>query len=181
MVTWPSASRTTLPSLRTHKTVVPCMAASLCEEFWRIGIPPLYAGVGQRAKGPEVKRLFGRLPEFDAVALWIGEPAETAVVVSVAFRIDDNPRGGELVQHGIEVVHLEIQHGGLGGWEIIGRPREESDSDRGSLRFAFERKAADRTWNAKVLFVPSIESFRIIGAQKGTAEPSDLGHVFPPR
>src|SRR5262245_5674549 len=50
MVTWPSASSTTLPSLRTHKTVVPCIAPLLCALFWLIGIPPLYAAPGKAQK-----------------------------------------------------------------------------------------------------------------------------------
>src|SRR4029077_8492777 len=38
MVTWPSAMSTTLFSLRTHSTVVPCN----CALPWRFGIRPLY-------------------------------------------------------------------------------------------------------------------------------------------
>src|SRR5580658_5512427 len=44
-VTWPSAVRTTLLSLRTHSTVVPCICSLLCV----IGIRRLYpaaAGMG---------------------------------------------------------------------------------------------------------------------------------------
>src|SRR5882757_3320261 len=40
MVTCPSAINTTLASLRTHNTVVPCISAL----FWLLGIRPLYAG-----------------------------------------------------------------------------------------------------------------------------------------
>src|SRR6266576_3211962 len=46
MVTWPSAISTTLASLRTHKTVVPCISPL----FWLLGIPPLYALPSSRAK-----------------------------------------------------------------------------------------------------------------------------------
>src|SRR5215510_12705002 len=38
MVTWPSAINTTLLSLRTHKTVVPC----ICAPCWLLCIQPLY-------------------------------------------------------------------------------------------------------------------------------------------
>src|SRR5262245_36086949 len=51
MVTCPSAMSTTFVSLRTHKTVVPCIAPPLCALFWLIGIPPLYAGPGDAPKG----------------------------------------------------------------------------------------------------------------------------------
>src|SRR5580704_4722353 len=47
MVTWPSAVSTTLLSLRTHNTVVPCICSLLCV----IGIRRLYpaaAGMGHR-------------------------------------------------------------------------------------------------------------------------------------
>src|ERR1700751_4636903 len=50
MVTWPSASSTTLPSLRTHNTVVPCIVAAPCALFWLIGIPPLYAAPREAQK-----------------------------------------------------------------------------------------------------------------------------------
>ena len=40
MVTWPSAAITTLLSLRTHSTVVPCICSLLCV----IGIRRLYLG-----------------------------------------------------------------------------------------------------------------------------------------
>src|SRR6266404_826299 len=50
MVTCPSAINTTFASLRTHKTVVPCIVPCLCALFWLIGIPPLYAGLSPRAK-----------------------------------------------------------------------------------------------------------------------------------
>src|SRR5580700_3111001 len=42
MVTCPSAINTTLLSLRTHNTVVPCIAPCDCAFPWLIGIPPLY-------------------------------------------------------------------------------------------------------------------------------------------
>src|SRR5262245_6741845 len=50
MVTWPSASSTTLPSLRTHNTVVPCIALAPCALFWLLGIPPLYAALREAQK-----------------------------------------------------------------------------------------------------------------------------------
>src|SRR6267142_4722041 len=50
MVTWPSAIKTTLASLRTHKTVVPCIVPCISPLFWLLGIPSLYALPSPRAK-----------------------------------------------------------------------------------------------------------------------------------
>src|ERR1700722_15411037 len=47
MVTWPSAISTALLSLRTHKTVVPCISALP----WLSRIPALYSGVPLEARG----------------------------------------------------------------------------------------------------------------------------------
>src|SRR5580693_2119554 len=47
-VTWPSAVRTTLLSLRTHRTVVPCICSVLCV----IGIRRLYSGGAEIEKTP---------------------------------------------------------------------------------------------------------------------------------
>src|SRR5438309_1377768 len=58
------------------------------------------------------------LPELDAVAFGIGDPAEFAEVVAVAFRIDCDAGRGEAVEHGIEVLHLNVEHGFLFGWEV---------------------------------------------------------------
>src|SRR5579863_7445889 len=47
MVTWPSAIITTLLSLRTHRTVVPCIGALP----WLLRIPSLYSGDYFKARG----------------------------------------------------------------------------------------------------------------------------------
>src|SRR5580700_2835728 len=46
MVTWPSAISTALLSLRTHKTVVPCISALP----WLLRIPTLYSGLPREAR-----------------------------------------------------------------------------------------------------------------------------------
>ena len=56
-----------------------------------------------------------RLPKLDAVSFGIGDPAELSEVVAFAFWIDGDAFGNQTVEHAIEVVHLEIDHGFLAG------------------------------------------------------------------
>src|SRR5277367_943670 len=54
------------------------------------------------------------LPEFDAVALGINDPGETAEVVVIAVRVDGDAVGSELGEEGVEVIDSIVDHGGLG-------------------------------------------------------------------
>src|ERR1700722_6305614 len=54
-----------------------------------------------------------RLPKFDTISFRIGDPAKLSEVIAFTFWIDVHPFFCQAVQHTIQVVHLEIDHGFL--------------------------------------------------------------------
>ncbi len=113
------------------------------------------------------------LPEFNAVTFGVGEPAELAEVVAVALGIDVDAGGDQAVEQGIEIVHLEIEHGFLRGREVVAVLLEEGKDD---ARLRGRRGKPVRSvglHHAEMLFVPLIQSFWIVRSQKDAAKPSD--------
>src|SRR5215469_10360551 len=70
---------------------------------------------GERAPRAKLSTSLCRLPELDAVPFRVPDPAEAAVVaVVLAFGIDADAGGGELVEQGVEVIDAKVHHELLG-------------------------------------------------------------------
>src|SRR5580698_9422496 len=66
------------------------------------------------------------LPEFDAIALGVGDPGEVAVGGGFLMGVDGDVGGAELGEDGFEVVDAVVDHGALGGVaEVFGGVGEE--------------------------------------------------------
>src|SRR5208283_866492 len=66
------------------------------------------------------------LPEFEAVALGVGDPGKVAVGAGFLFGVDRDVGGSELGEERFEIVDAVVDHGALrGGAEVVGRVGEE--------------------------------------------------------
>ena len=100
-----------------------------------------------------------RLPELDAISFGIGDPAELSEVVALAIWIDGDTFGGQTVEHTVQVVHLEIDHGFLRRREVGIVLFEKGEDDPSLLRGGRKHVESAGVQQAEMLFVPLIQGF----------------------
>jgi len=81
-----------------------------------------------------------RLPKLDTISLWVGEPAKPSEIVAFASWIDRDTFVYQTVQHSIEVIHLEVDHGFLFPWKVCIILSEEGEDDLSALRRGRKRE-----------------------------------------
>ncbi len=133
------------------------------------------------------------LPEFDAVAFGVGNPAEAAVVAVFAVGIDGDACGGELGEEFVEVVDAVVNHGLL--WatfvavaEVGGVFGEEGpDGTAGGVGdfVGLDSSSPEEggsavvgELDAEVFGIPGAEGFGVAGAKEDAADAGDSGHDY---
>src|SRR6266403_1674982 len=94
------------------------------------------------------RNLRGRLPKLDPVTFRVRKPSKSPVVVFLAPGIDRGTGGRNTFQNSVEIIHLEIKHGGLGHRKIFRRLRKEGDCNVCALHFPRKRKTSVGTGDA---------------------------------
>src|SRR5882757_7324700 len=76
--------------------------------------------------------LLQRLPEFEAIALWIGDPGEAAIGVVFAVRVDGDAGGSKLDEESVEIIDTVVDHCGLSAGAEVGGVSGEEGPDSAS-------------------------------------------------
>src|SRR5947208_1864013 len=97
-----------------------------------------------------------RLPKLDAISFRVAEPAKLSEIIAFAFGIDGDTFGDQTVQHSIEVIHLEIDHGLLCGRKICIVVFEEGEDDPSALRRGRKRVSSLGLHQTDMSLVPAI-------------------------
>lgn len=77
-----------------------------------------------------MKRSLWRLPELNAVAFWVLDPAELAVFGLLDFRIDVAAFSPQRCKESMKVVDTEVDHEAGGAWREVRRVFFERAPDR---------------------------------------------------
>jgi hypothetical protein len=131
---------------------------------------------------PFLRCIDERLPEFDAVALGVGDPGEVAVRRGFLLGVDGDVGGAKLGEQGFEVVDAIVDHGALGGVAEVfaGVGKEHPGGLAGTGRdFVGPEKGGTTVvgeLNAEVLGVPGGEGLGVAGFEEDTADSGDSCH-----
>jgi len=132
---------------------------------------------------PRILRCFDEwLPEFEAVALGVGDPGEVAVGSGFLVGVDGDVGGAELCEEGFEVVNAVVDHGALGrGAEVVGGVGEEHPGGLAGTGGDFvgpeeAGAAVVGELDAEVLGVPGGEGFGVAGFEEDAADSGDSCH-----
>ncbi len=116
----------------------------------------------------------GGLPELDAVALGIGDPAEAADAFHLLDVVDDiGALVAELGEHGVEVADPEVEHGLLRSRPEVVGPGFERREDGGARLLL--PQAVLVGIEAEAVPVPGAQRRRVLGADEVT---TDSEHAF---
>src|SRR4029078_118644 len=126
----------------------------------------IVAGGGAACRGSALWHL-ARLPQLEAVALRVNGMPETAVAGLGHLVVDGGAGRPQLLEHGVEIVDPEVQHGLLlQPAEVVGVGRTRREHGGAGLLRPRRIHAGD----TEVGLVPGGQAGRVLGAEEEAAD-----------
>ena len=119
-----------------------------------------------------------RLPELDAIAFRVSEPAEAAVVVLFALAVHGNACGRQLVKKRVKIIDFEVDHDRLRGGEVIRLAREKRERSGSTLIIRLQYEGTMRKGEAEMVGVPSLRDLGFSARKNAPPRAVTLGMGF---